>query len=193
MKLHERILTIIGDIKVFKWPCFFIYQTNGYKVRGESITNIIHEIEPGDILLRGYDDYLDGKFIPGIFSHAGFYAGNRYIIHSLAEGVCKEHIFDFCRCDRIALLRIKDITDEDFALASSKAHSFLGTAYDFDFKKNNGKLYCSELVAKIWEHKITLIPQKIKMFGLIHKEIILPDDFMNHPSISIKYSSGRIK
>ena len=32
-------------------------------------------LQPGDILLRAYTNYLDGKFIPGRFSHAALYCG----------------------------------------------------------------------------------------------------------------------
>jgi hypothetical protein len=35
----------------------------------------ITDIRPGDILVRGFDNYVDGSFIPGFFSHAGLYLG----------------------------------------------------------------------------------------------------------------------
>jgi hypothetical protein len=183
MKLHERLLTILGDIKIFKWPCFIVYSPNGYRVKGWKVEDILDKIEPGDILLRGYDNYLDCKFIPGKFSHAAFYMGNRLVVHSLAEGVIKEHIFDFCKCDRIQVLRVKGINSNTLDIAISKAFGFIGGRYDFDFKKDNGKLYCSELVAKIWDHKIKMEPKKLKVLKLFNKVIILPDHFLEHPDI----------
>ena len=64
-KIWKKLLTIFGDIKVYKYPFFLIYQPKGYRVTGYEIEKILNVIKPGDILVRGYYDYLDGKFIPG--------------------------------------------------------------------------------------------------------------------------------
>jgi uncharacterized protein YycO len=185
--LYERILTIFGDIKIFKWPFFLIYQPKGYKIRGEIVQHILSVIEEGDILLRGYDDYLDGKFIPSKFSHAGFYYGNNTVIHSIAEGAKIEHLIDFCRCDRIAVLRVLNRTKKDIQLAKDKAVAYLGTKYDFEFRLKNNKLYCSELVAKIWSHAITINPVNKKMLGLFNRKLILPDQFHDHQNVYIVF------
>jgi hypothetical protein len=131
--LYERFLTVFGDIKVFPWPLFLLYQPKGYQVRGEDVREVIERIQPGDILLRGHKSYLDGYFIPGYFSHAGLYLGEvteqdrRYVseagsgqhrdgrrlfvtgkqivVHALAEGVLMEDVIQFCRCDYMAILR----------------------------------------------------------------------------------------
>lgn len=185
MSLHEKFLKIFGDIKIFKWPLFFIYQPTGYKVKGKDIHKILKVLREGDILLRGYNDYLDGKFIPGIFSHAGFYLGKNEVIHSIAEGVIKEHILDFCRCDRIAVIRVKGFTGQELEDAKGLAETFLGCSYDFDFIHNNNKLYCSELVNRIWKHKVNTPPTKIKLFGIFRKEVILPDQFYRSKDMKV--------
>ncbi len=74
-RLTDRFLNIFGDIKIFRFPFFLIYDPGSYKVRGEDLRELIGLLEPGDILLRAYDHYLDGKFIPGVFSHAAMYCG----------------------------------------------------------------------------------------------------------------------
>jgi hypothetical protein len=87
---------------------------------------VIERVRPGDVLVRGYDAYLDGKLIPGLFSHAGIYLGRttdadrcaapaahrerltlgeQTVIHAIAEGVLTEDVLDFCRCDRLVVLR----------------------------------------------------------------------------------------
>lgn len=126
--LLGKVLTIFGDIKVYKWPMFIIYAPRGYAVRGIDCREAITEAQPGDLLLRGYVDYLDGYFIPGFFSHAGTYVGNlttddlveaegidaqalfepgpQMVIHAKAEGVLCEDLLDFCRTDRMAILRL---------------------------------------------------------------------------------------
>lgn len=63
------------------------------------------EVRPGDILLRRYDNYLDGYFIPGRFSHSGVYIGDGLIVHAMSSGVQKIDIIDFLRCDGFAILR----------------------------------------------------------------------------------------
>jgi hypothetical protein len=133
--LRARLLTIFGDLKVYRFPMFFLYDPGGYRVRGEDAREVIDVVKPGDILLRGYDSYLDGYFIPGYFSHAGLYigpvtdndidlverpccrgvfrTGAQMVIHSMAEGVFMEDLLNFCRCDYMAILRFPDTVVRD--------------------------------------------------------------------------------
>ncbi|MDZ7858418.1 YiiX/YebB-like N1pC/P60 family cysteine hydrolase [Sphaerotilus sp.] len=74
-KLSEWFLTIFGDIKVFRFPFFLVYDPGSYQVKGDDVRALLRVLQPGDILLRAYTNYLDGKFIPGKFSHAGLYCG----------------------------------------------------------------------------------------------------------------------
>ena len=135
--LLERFLTIFGDIKAYpRWnrPLWILYQPEGYKVRGQEIREFLERIQVGDVLVRGFNDYLDGYFIPGYFSHVGLYlgevaetdkeyvgkqarglkgpdsepvfrTGKQMVIHALAEGVILEDVINFCRCDYLAALR----------------------------------------------------------------------------------------
>jgi cell wall-associated NlpC family hydrolase len=73
--LSEWFLTVFGDIKVFRFPFFLVYDPGSYQVKGDDVRALIEVLQPGDILLRAYTNYLDGKFIPGKFSHAGIYCG----------------------------------------------------------------------------------------------------------------------
>jgi hypothetical protein len=126
----DKFLTFFGDIKVFPFPMFCIYDPGGYRVRGEDIRNLISRVKPGDILVRGFRNYLDGYFIPGYFSHAGLYLGRveekdkelvtrpegkklfrpgaQMVVHALAEGVLMEDLIQFCRCDYLAVLRFPE-------------------------------------------------------------------------------------
>jgi len=129
--LLGKLLTVFGDIKIYKWPMFLIYAPRGYQVRGVDYREAMDVVQPGDVLLRGYIDYLDGHFIPGFFSHAGTYVGRltaddlkeaegidaealfepgpQMVVHAKAEGVLCEDLLDFCRTDRMAVLRLPDI------------------------------------------------------------------------------------
>ena len=194
MKAHEYLLTILGDIKVFKWPFFLIYQPKGYQVIGKEVEDILKFIKPGDILLRGYNDYLDGKFIPGQFSHAACYYGSNRVIHLMAEGVVNDHLIDFCKCDRMVVLRIKNASNEDIEKAKWAAwyFEFKQTKYDFDFDFSNNKLYCSEFVFRIWSHVLKIAPIEKRFMFFFKKEIILPDQFLNHPDIEIVYKTRKV-
>jgi hypothetical protein len=65
--LSERFLTVFGDIKVFRFPFFLVYDPGSYQVKGDDVRALLGVLQPGDILLRSYSNYLDGKFIPGKF------------------------------------------------------------------------------------------------------------------------------
>jgi len=137
---YETFLTWFGDLKFFKVPPILVYDPGSYKVKGEDTREVIDIIQKGDIVLRAYDNYVDGLFIPGLFSHVGFYYGNateanrksagtiiddnpdklacvqkeefkvgkQMIIHAMADGVFMEDIINFCRCDRMVILRLPD-------------------------------------------------------------------------------------
>jgi hypothetical protein len=125
-RLRDRLLTILGDIKIFKHPLWIVYDPGGYRVKGRDLRALVTLLEPGDILVRGFTMYLDGKIIPGHFSHAGLYlgktthedlalvperardrfvVGDQVMIHAIAEGVLMEDALDFGRCDRLVVLR----------------------------------------------------------------------------------------
>ena len=126
-RLTEGFLTVFGDLKVYRWPMFLIYDPGGYEIKGPAVREVMNAVRPGDILVRGYKTYLDSYFIPGYFNHAGLYlgevaprdldrvrlhagrsqfrAGEQMVIHALAEGVLMEDLLNFCRCDYMAVLR----------------------------------------------------------------------------------------
>lgn len=133
--LWEKFLTFFGDIKIYPHPMFIVYDPGSYRIKGPELRKILDLLKPGDILLRGYDNYLDGKFIGGTFSHAAFYygeatdqkdrplaranasvegesdcftPGQQMVVHSMAEGVFMEDILTFARCDKLAILRLPE-------------------------------------------------------------------------------------
>jgi hypothetical protein len=126
-RIRDRLITWLGDIKVFKPlpflpPISLVYDPGSYKVTAAETRLLESLLQPGDILLRGYSNYLDGHIIPGFFSHAGVYlgkisdtdlpAGKKFatgdfiVAHSMAEGVLTEDLIGFCRADYLAVLRM---------------------------------------------------------------------------------------
>lgn len=132
--LRDRLLTVLGDVKVFRWPLWLVYDPGSYRVKGHDAREVIGLVRPGDVLVRGFDSYLDGRLIPGYFSHAGLYlgpttaadavlvrpsargrlaVGDQMVVHAVAEGVLLEDVLDFCRCDRLVVLRFPDALRAD--------------------------------------------------------------------------------
>ena len=94
-KIWSKFLTMFGNIKVFKWPFWIVYDPDDYQVTGQNVLDILNILKPGDIVIRGYNKCLDGKMIPNFknniigigFSHGAIYIGNNIIVHAAAEGV----------------------------------------------------------------------------------------------------------
>ena len=150
-KIKDKFLTFFGDIKVFKYPFWIIYDPCQYQVEGKKLREILSALRPGDILCRGYVNYLDGYFIPGKYSHSGIFVGNNTVIHAIAEGVERCDVLDFLKCDCVCIVRPKD--KHSTTLAVDRAHGYLGTNYDFNFTAGDEALYCHELTATCYREK----------------------------------------
>lgn len=79
-RTRDQVVTWFGDIKMFSPLPFLprmlpIYDPGSYKVGADETRALETLLQPGDLLLRGYDCYLDGMVIPGFYSHAGLYLG----------------------------------------------------------------------------------------------------------------------
>lgn len=175
-RIWSKFLTFFGDIKIFKFPMFIVYDPDYFQMTGEKILEALDVLEPGDIILRGYNYYLDGCFINGDYSHGAVYVGNNTIIHAVAPKVEKINAVEFMECDRIAIYRAKKYKRDAVRLA----RKFLReeTAYDFAFDaKDDGEMFCFELAAKCYP-KLDMPTYTIKkIFGLIKKEVYLAKSF----------------
>lgn len=90
-KLKEGFLRFFGDLKIFgNQPRLFVFphllttllfrgtllhDPRSYRVKGGDMRRAMETLQPGDILVRGFENYVDGHFIPGFFSHVGLYLG----------------------------------------------------------------------------------------------------------------------
>lgn len=183
--LKDKFLKIFGDIKVFKYPFFLVYDPDDYLINGPKIRDIISTVQPGDLLIRRYQHYLDGWFIPGKYSHTGIYIGDGKVIHSVAEGVTVIDIFDFIKCDGIAIVRPS--SGQDDAIEKAKELVSKNTQYDFDFEDDNDTVYCHELAALCYNN--LRIEKKVpKLFyGLIrlHQKKYLAESFLTSPDFTL--------
>jgi uncharacterized protein YycO len=148
-KFWSKLLDIIGDIKLYKFPMFVVYDPTFFEMTGEKISKAISVMEPGDIVLRGYNMYLDSHFIDGDYSHGSICVSKDSIVHAISPDVCSIHPIEFMECDRIAILRPKD--KSKIANALTTANELIGTPYDFNFNSGDQQeVYCFELVAKCY-------------------------------------------
>lgn len=195
-KYWSLFLKMFGDIKCFKFPLWLVYDPDDYQVTGQQVLEIIKKIQPGDIILRGYNRYLDGKFINvfgidtsnteigGDWSHGAIYIGNGKIIHAVAEGVSQTDIIDFTRCDRICIFRPRKY--QTVAIRAAKKFLKDNVPYDFSFKHGASSLYCFELAALCYK-KLSIPTFNVKkMFGLISKkDVYLAQSFLNSKDLDL--------
>lgn len=85
-KIWVKFLTCFGSIKVFKFPLFIVYDPSEYEMNGVHLKKALSMLKPGDIILRGYNHYLDGYFVddPHGYSHGSIYIGNDIVVHAVA-------------------------------------------------------------------------------------------------------------
>lgn len=180
----SKLLDVIGDIKVFKFPLFVVYDNDDYKMSGEAIQAAQQALRPGDIVLRGYDHYLDGHFIKGDYSHGAIYVGDGQIVHAVSPKVESIHPISFMMCDRIAIMRPKD--QGLVAEAVERAREILDgdTSYDFDFDAGDPtEVYCFELVARCYpEIEFKKYGQKF-LGGLLRRDTYLASSFIESDAL----------
>lgn len=177
-----RFLDFFGDIKLFKYPFFLVYDPSFFQMTGEKIEEAMTILQPGDIILRGYDCYLDGHFIDGDYSHGAIYVGDNTIIHAVSPIVCRTHSITFMECDRIVILRPTcDVKD-----AIEKANEFadLKVPYDFYFESDSAnRLYCFELVAACYPELEFEKHEVKKFFGLVKRQVYLSKSFIESKKV----------
>lgn len=197
-KWWSKFLTFFGDIKCFRYPCWLVYDPDDYQVTGDKVLEIMEILKPGDIILRGYNRYLDGKFINifgidtskteigGDWSHGAIYIGKGKIIHAIAEGVSMTDVIDFTRCDRICIFRPKK--QQSVAIKNAKKFLKDNVPYDFSFENSASSLYCFELAALSYK-KLNIPTFNIKkFFGLINKKnIYVAQSFLNSKDLDLVF------
>jgi len=148
LQLPKWLIKLSGELYLHNYPGWFVYRPHHYAMSGPDVRKVIEAAQPGDILLRRYDGYVNTLFTPGFWGHAGLCVSANDIIHAVGVGVVREDLITFCRTDSVAVLRVKDATREmiERAIACAEAHEKARTAYDYQFSDRNHAVYCTELV-----------------------------------------------
>ena len=179
--LKTKVIKWFGDITIYPYPMFIMFGHSGYKMKGKDIRELIETLVPGDIVLRRYDHYISGLLIPGYWTHSSIYIGDNKIIHMLGEGITKEDILTFSRCDDMCIIRKNNNEfprPEDAVAAAIRLYES-NISYDFEFSDNPDKLYCSEFTHICYGKPRS---SRIKKKGLI-----LPDDQFNYIDFHLEW------
>jgi len=167
----ENIIRFLGDIRLYKGG-IVLFGESSYRVKGEEAREIDGLVKPGDVLLRRYEHYLGSLLIPGYWSHTGIYVGNHEVVHVLHDGVVKEDLLNFLRCDDVKVLRTSNSTLTISAVEKALELYDKHIKYDFEFDfEDNTKMSCSEFIDYCYGHprySNTMISGKI-----------VPDDLEN--------------
>jgi hypothetical protein len=75
----------LGRLKYYTGPFALVQHRGGYKIKGEEVRTLLGVLREGDILLRGFDGFVDGAFIrwsaadrgpARYFTHVALYLGD---------------------------------------------------------------------------------------------------------------------
>jgi len=145
MKIPRWIIELTGHVMLHNRPPWFVYRPDIHKVRGPDVRRILDTVQPGDILLRRFDGYLNTIFTPGFWGHAGGYVGDSQMVHAVSQGTISEDILNFCRADAICVLKVMVLVEEKaVAVHRLKNSAEMNIPYDFDFSRKNKTAYCTE-------------------------------------------------
>jgi uncharacterized protein YycO len=177
------IVNVFGNVQFFPQPLFcLLWGDSHYKIKGPEMRKVIDELQDGDIIMRRYDRYVSGWFIPGYWTHVGVVVSDKTIIHAMTKGVIEEDVMTYLRADHIMVLRVgnkKFITN-----AISKAREMLGKEYDFLFDSaDDERLYCTELVKKCYP----------KIFSSMEGKAIPPDEILKVKNLEAVHSSEEFR
>lgn len=129
-------------------------------------------LKPGDILLEKTPFRATDRFIPGFWGHNAIWLGTeeevkklglwehpaikplqehikagKSILEALRPGVTIDPVEHFLDIDDMAIIRIKNITEEELKGTLIRTASQYGKKYDFNFDvESQDKLVCSELI-----------------------------------------------
>jgi len=135
-----KFLTWFGDIRVdFDPPA----------TRARHFRKLLKLAEPGDVICRKYDCYVDSVFIEGEYTHSGILTHKDKVTHSIAEGVVSHDVLDFVLdTEGFILLRPKYNSEQNVINSTKFAENQIGKPYDFLFDmREKDSFYCHELTA----------------------------------------------
>lgn len=194
-RIQKALFRFIGDIR---WhglfhPLWFTINAKTFQLKGKHYRELEKLIQPGDIIIRRFEGYIDKWLIPGWWNHAGIYCGamngigtfttrGKRVIHAISDGVIVDDLIDFMRTDHIIVLRAPERYKEE---ALKRAKAAVGSDYDFAFDfKETLRFSCTELIS----HCYNGIIRGRKRFG---RYTVVADDIVNTPGLDVIWDSRK--
>lgn len=188
-RLQKAIFRFIGDIK---WagilhPFWFTINAKTFLLKGKHYRTLEPLIQPGDIIIRRFEGYIDKVLIPGWWNHAGIYVGkiegkDHKIVHAISDGVIVDDLIDFMRTDHMIVLRAPEGHQEE---AVRRAKAAIGSDYDFAFDFNETlRFSCTELIS----HCYPGIINGQRRFG---RTTVVADDIVNTDLLKVVWDSRK--
>jgi len=127
------------------------------KMNRDSVDLAMSLIQVGDILVTHEDQRLTSLFIKGEYDHAAILSPAG-VVEAVGDqfdpkwglnigGVRKADLEEFLfLMDKVAIIRPLKTTKEQNYEAGCNALTYVGKGYDYEFKIDKSKIYCSELV-----------------------------------------------
>lgn len=188
-EIQKALFTFIGNIR---WhgllhPFWMTINATTFQLKGRHYRTVEQLIQPGDILVRRFEGYIDRFLIPGFWNHAGIYVGeinnkDYQVVHALSDGVVVDDLIDFMRADHLIVLRVPEGKQKE---ALIRAKSIIGREYDFAFNfKETLRFSCTELIGYCYQN--TIVGKK--RFG---RMTIVGDDIVNTTSLKVIWDSRK--
>lgn len=145
--IKKFLIDFFGNIRVYPGG-IVLFGNSSYKVKGNYIKEIMRLLQPGDVLLNSHTGFVSSWFIKGKYKHAGLYVLDGDVIHVIGDGIQKESIYSFLRCDSFAIIRCKNRDLIKLAIANAYRQFDRHVKYDYDFditsESAESEFYCSE-------------------------------------------------
>lgn len=197
-KLKKWIFSFIGDIKWagIKHPFWFTINATTFRLKGKHYRDLEPLIQPGDIVIRRFEGYVDKWFIPGWWNHAGIYLGkidgkNHNVVHAISDGVVIDDLIDFMRTDHMIVLRAPEKYCEK---AIRCAEDAIGKDYDFAFNFDDSmKFSCTELIDYCYNPTHSSIRGRYLIKGKMRfgRYTVVADDIVNTPTLKVVWDSRK--
>lgn len=168
LKICKAVINATKSLQVFPSPLFVVWGSTSYKIKGPEQRRILTVLKRGDIVLRRYDRYVTGWFIPGYYTHVALVVSKSRIIHATTHGVGFEDALTFFRADQVCILR-PECSDKVKQRAVKRAREMQGKDYDFAYETgDDDRFYCSELIKYAFDGAL----------GDLGEGVIEPDEFL---------------
>lgn len=188
-KIQKALFTFIGDIRWhgFLHPMWFTINGKTSRLKGRHYRIVEQLIQPGDVLIRRFEGYVDKFLLPGFWNHAGVYVGeideqDFQVVHAISDGVVVDDLIDFMRTDHLVVLRAPEKYRND---AIERVKTTIGSDYDFAFEFGDSlRFSCTELVSHCYPGIIT----GKKRFG---RMTVVADDIVGAPALEVVWDSRK--